>query len=341
MYGCLFFYINNKLFLCLINFLILSILHFFQKYSKALKLIAKIVLSVAALYYVFRKIDFQETISAVVGINVWLLLLAIILYAFSQVISSYRLNTFYRYVPVKISVIANIKLYWLGMFYNMFLPGGVGGDGYKIFLLNKYYKTSVKRLIGTIFADRLSGLVVIIIYMCALVYFIDYDLGKSGVPEGGLKLVHDILVWINPFLNYFVVFIPIIAVGYYIYLRLFSSHLTPATWKVFTLSLTIQALQMFSAILILKSMGTELSGMEDDYLFLFFLSSIMSAIPISLGGLGLREVTFMFGSQYLGLNEDHAVALSLIFYLISLFISLFGGYYAYKPSVIFEKEDLN
>ncbi len=315
-------------------------MQFFKKYSKTLKLIAKVVLSVVALYYVFRKIDFQETVEAVVGINVWLLLVSIILYAISQVISSYRLNTFYQYIPVKISVIANVKLYWLGMFYNMFLPGGVGGDGYKIFLLNKYYKTSVKRLIGTIFADRLSGLAVIVIYICGLVYFIDYDLGKSGVPEGGIKLVHEILVWINPFLNYFVVFIPIIAIGYYIYLKLFSSHLSPVTWKVFTLSLIIQGLQMISAILILKSMGTELSGMEDDYLFLFFLSSIMSAIPISLGGLGLREVTFMFGSQYLGLNEDHAVALSLIFYLISLFISLFGGYYAYNTSLIFKNENI-
>ena len=316
-------------------------MQFFKKYSKVLKLILKIVLSAFALYYVFQKIDFQETLKAVVGLNVGFLILAVFLYAASQVISSFRLNTFYRYLSVRISLIANVKLYWLGMFYNMFLPGGVGGDGYKVFLLNRYYKTSVKRLIGTIFADRLSGLAVIVIYICALVYFIDYDLGTTGVPEGGIKIVHEILVWINPFLKYFVVFIPIIAIGYYLYLKLFSSHLAPATWRVFTLSLVIQGLQMLSAILILKSMGTELSGRQDDYLFLFFLSSIMSAIPISLGGLGLREVTFMFGSQYLGLNEDHAVALSLIFYLISLFISLLGGFYAYKPSVIFEKENIS
>ncbi len=313
-------------------------MQFFQKYSKVLKLIAKIVLSTVALYYVFNKIDFQETIRAVAGLNIGLLIVAVLLYASSQVISSYRLNTFYRYISIKISIVANVKLYWLGMFYNMFLPGGVGGDGYKVFLLNKYYKISVKRLIGTIFADRLSGLAVIVIYICALVYFIDYDLGKSGIPEGGIQVVHQFLIWVNPFLKYFVVFIPLIFGGYYVYLRLFSSHLIPAAWRVFILSLIIQALQMFSAILILKSMGTELTGRQEDYLFLFFLSSIMSAIPISLGGLGLREVTFMFGSQYLGLNEDHAVALSLIFYLISLFTSLSGGYYAYKPSAIFEKE---
>ena len=311
---------------------------FYKKYSKTIKLVAKIVLSTAALYYVFSKIDLEQTVGAIKGINVWFLILSIIIYALSQVVSAFRLNAFYKYVPVKISSLTNIKLYWLGMFYNLFLPGGVGGDGYKVFLINKYHNTSVKRLIGTVFADRLSGLAVILVYLCALVYFIDYDLTKAPVQKGSIELVHNILRWINPLLNYFIILIPFIAAGYYIYLRIFSRHLTGATWRVFTLSIVIQGLQMISAIIILKSMGTELAGRQDDYLFLFLLSSIMSAIPISLGGLGLREFTFMFGSQYLGLNQDHAVALSLLFYTISLFISVFGGYFAYKPKVIFENE---
>jgi len=314
-----------------------------EKQVKALKLIIKIVLSGAALYYVFSKINIEQTLNAVKGINIWLLIIAVVSYAISQIIASFRLNTFYKYIPVKINYVANMKLYWLGLFYNLFLPGGVGGDGYKVFLIHKYHKTSVKKLIGTIFADRLSGLCVIVIYICALVYFIDYNLGACPDPENGIKEIHQFLMRISPMLKYFIFLIPIIAGGYYIYLRVFSSHLAPTAWKVLGLSIIIQALQMVSAILILKSMGTEIAGRQDDYLFLFMLSSIMSALPISLGGLGLREVTFMFGSQYLGLNEDHAVALSLIFYLISLFVSLFGSYYAYKPSVIFKKEltDLN
>ncbi|WP_066629739.1 lysylphosphatidylglycerol synthase transmembrane domain-containing protein [Labilibacter marinus] len=309
---------------------------FLKKHSKAIKLVVKIVLSALALYYVFSKIDFKQTIGAIKGINIYYLMLSVLVYAISQVVSAFRLNTFYKYVPVKISSITNIKLYWLGMFYNLFLPGGVGGDGYKVFLINKYKNAPVKRLIGTVFADRLSGLAVILVYLCGLVYFIDYNFDEVTMPQGGYKLVHDILVWINPYLNYFIFLIPLVAAGYYMYLRIFSRHLVGATWKVFSYSILIQGLQMISAIIILTSMGTELAGRQDDYLFLFLLSSIMSAIPISLGGLGLREMTFMFGSQYLGLNPDHAVALSLLFYLISLFVSIFGGYYAYNPKAIFK-----
>lgn len=309
---------------------------FYNKHSKAIKLIAKIILSAIALYYVFSKIDLMQIVGAIKGINVWFLILAVLIYSLSQLVTAFRLNTFYKYIPVKISSITNLKLYWLGMFYNLFLPGGIGGDGYKVFLINKYHDTSIKRLIGTIFADRLSGLIVILIYLCGLVYFIDYDLAKAPTPEGGITLVHDILTWINPFLHYFIILIPFLVFGYYAYLKIFSSHLTATTPRVILLSIVIQGLQMISAIIILKSMGTEMIGRQDDYLFLFLLSSIMSAIPISLGGLGLREVTFMFGSQYLGLNQDYAVALSIIFYTISLFVSIFGGYYAYKPQTIFK-----
>ncbi|SMO68714.1 hypothetical protein SAMN06265379_1052 [Saccharicrinis carchari] len=313
---------------------------FIKDHSKAIKLLAKIVLSVSALYYVFSKIDVGQTFNAMRSINVWLLFLSIFIYALSQVVSAFRLNVFYKYVPVKISSVVNLKLYWLGMFYNLFLPGGVGGDGYKVFLIRKYYNASLKRLVGTVLADRLSGLAIILVYLCALVYFIDYDLGKNAVPEDGIKWVHDMLVWINPYLNYFIILIPFIALGYYLYLWTFSRHLTASAWRVLLLSIIIQGLQMVSAIMILKSMGTELAGRQNDYLFLFLLSSIMSAIPISLGGLGLREVTFMFGSQYLGLNQDHAIALSILFYFISLLVSAFGAYYAYRTSSIFQKKSV-
>ncbi len=312
-----------------------------KKYAKPLKLIFKILLSAAALYYVFSKINIQQTLSTVKDINLPILCISVIVYAISQFISSFRLTTFYKYVPVQIKVIENVKLYWLGMFYNLFLPGGIGGDGYKVYLINKHFNTSVKRLIGTVFADRLSGLCAITTYICLFTYFINYDLSGVQEPQNGIAFIHHFIVWIAQFLKYFIFLIPLIAIGYYLYIRTFSTHLKPATFKVLGLSLIIQALQMVSAITILKSMGADLIGRQDDYLFLFMLSSVMSAIPISLGGLGLREITFMFGSQYLGLNQDHAVALSLIFYLMTLFVSLFGSYFAYNTKVIFKDRQVD
>jgi hypothetical protein len=55
-------------------------------------------------------------------------------------------------------------------------------------------------------------------------------------------------------------------------------------------------------------------------------------LPISIGGMGLREMTFMYGAGILNLNTEISVALSLMFYLISVFVSLFGVCYSLNPA---------
>src|SRR5690606_19345065 len=86
------------------------------------------------------------------------LFLALITFVLSQIISASRLNTFFKGIGLKISEVYNFKVYLLGMFYNLFLPGGIGGDGYKIFLLRKKFKVRGRILFQAIFFDRLSGL---------------------------------------------------------------------------------------------------------------------------------------------------------------------------------------
>ena len=199
------------------------------------------------------------------------------------------------------------------MFYNFFLPGGVGGDGYKVFFVNKYYKTPVKSLLAAIFADRLSGLSVILVYLLALVYYIEYSF---------------------PYQGFLFLLIPLVSGGFYLFLYIFGRRLTKAFWQVSGYSLVVQGLQMVTAIFILMSMDAITAEQTHDYLFLFLLSSIASAVPITLGGIGAREMTFAIGSQYLGTNQEYAVALSLLFYLISLLSSLPGIIYTIKPSLM-------
>ncbi len=306
-----------------------------NKYSKLLKLIAKIALSLFALYFVFSRISFIKIFDAIQNINFFYLFMSVLIYALSQVVSSYRLMVFYKYLNIKINFYDNIKLYWLGLFYNFLLPGGVGGDGYKVFLLNKQFKTKVTNLVGTIFADRLSGLAVIVIYILALIYLVDYDFESIEMPSFGFEILHDFLVYFAPYFKYLVYFIPLVVFFYYLYLKLFSSRLKKSSFKVLFLSVIIQGLQMLAALIILVALDTKLSGLIDNYMLLFLLSSIMSAIPISLGGLGLRELTFMVGSAYLEVNSNNAVALSIVFYAVSLFVATFGIYYVFNVKKVF------
>ena len=130
--------------------------------NKSIKLVLKLAITVAALYIVFRNIDIREVLALFGRSNPWWLLLALAAFVLSQVLSSFRLNQFLRKVEINISERANFRLYLLGMFYNLFLPGGIGGDGYKIYLLNKTYKVKVGKLLWALIMDRLSGLVALV-----------------------------------------------------------------------------------------------------------------------------------------------------------------------------------
>ncbi len=282
-----------------------------------LKLIAKIILSAAILWYIFSKLDIAEIGNAIGRANIWWLLGALFVYAVSQVAASYRLNRLFRLIPVTISQWANLKLYWLGLFYNLFLPGGVGGDGFKIYMLNHYLNVPVRKSLGAIFSDRLSGLTIIVTYLLILLHFIDYSI---------------------PYENWLILAIPIPLLGFYLLLKLILPHFVGAFAAISAWSLLVQGIQMLAAVCILYALGVDNSGSYEDYLFLFFLSAIMASVPVTLGGIGAREFTFLMGAKYLDLQQEQAVALSLLFFFVSTISALPGAWYSIKTRNILSSE---
>src|SRR5215210_7531797 len=90
---------------------------------KWLKLILKITVTAVCLWYVAQKIDFAKAWNAVLHARWFFLLLALLTYALSKWVAANRLNIYFRNISINIPVINNVKLFWLGMFYNLFLPG--------------------------------------------------------------------------------------------------------------------------------------------------------------------------------------------------------------------------
>jgi uncharacterized protein (TIRG00374 family) len=124
-----------------------------------LKLFVKIAVTVVCLWYVSRKIDWGKSLLIIEQSNLLWLLLAIVLFTASKIVSSIRINIYFDNINLRISQSQNLKLYWLGMFYNLFLPGGIGGDAYKVILLNRTYQYSAKLLSAAVLLDRISGVV--------------------------------------------------------------------------------------------------------------------------------------------------------------------------------------
>ncbi|MBV6647758.1 MAG: flippase-like domain-containing protein [Cyclobacteriaceae bacterium] len=274
-------------------------------WKKYLEAFLKFVISGLALYVVFRSIDPKMTLEVMLIADSSMLLLATLFFIGSKWVSAIRLNYFFYDIGLKLSNRYNLKLYWVGMFYNLFLPGGIGGDGYKIFLLRKKYETSLRQLTTSVLLDRINGLMA----LCFLT-----GLGVLMLPFN--TLTH----WVTYLL---VPGILLVYPLYYLALRkLFRLYLS-SIHRTSILSLGVQVLQLLSALCILWSIGVNDKYLE--YLVLFLLSSVVAVFPFTIGGVGARELTFVLGYTYLGIDEHIAVAFSLLFFTITAFVSLAGG----------------
>lgn len=60
------------------------------------------------------------------------------------------------------------------------------------------------------------------------------------------------------------------------------------------------------------------------------ISSIVAVVPLTLGGIGSREVTFFYGAKFLELDQNVSVSVSVLFFLITALVSLIGVWYHFK-----------
>jgi uncharacterized protein (TIRG00374 family) len=188
-----------------------------NKINRYLKNIGKILISVILLYFVFQKIPFREVTKLWSNINFIYLLIASLLFLASQIISTKRLELFFKANNFHLSFYSNLKLYFIGMFYNFFIPGGIGGDAFKVYLLNKNFGWSAKKITSSLFNDRLSGLLAI----CVLILAIFFQFSESQI------LPHHICVLSGRiFFTYFLTK-KIFSSLYQFFLKLFPTHFSP------------------------------------------------------------------------------------------------------------------
>jgi uncharacterized membrane protein YbhN (UPF0104 family) len=279
------------------------------RFKNQLKTALKLLLTGLALYLVFRKIDTGQLWQITKTIQWFWLIPAVLLFVASKVFTAFRLNLYFKNIGIQLDESQNWRLYLIGMFYNLFLPGGIGGDGYKVYLLNKHFKTPVKKLVQSALLDRLCGLVAIVFLLFGLFLIVDIQL---DFLESQL--------WKGMMIAGLVLTIPIFWLAQKFLFRDFLTSFWPANgW-----SFAGQIAQLVCAWFILKSLGTTENILA--YQLVFLLSSIVAVLPLTIGGVGARELVFVYAHEYAGIEETAAVAFSLIFFLISAAVSLVGAF---------------
>ncbi len=271
------------------------------------KWLLKLGLTVLALWLLSRKIEWSEVTEVLKTVNLFWLLIALGLYVLSKVISAVRLNQIQKQIPIEFDDKKNIKLYFIGMFYNLFLPGGIGGDGYKGFYLKRHFQQPLKKIISALFLDRFYGLAALFLLLFSGL-LISQELQEIGHIWHIIAIILLILV------------LPVT----WLIIRVFFKDFLPPFTRVISLSLLVQVVQLICAWCILQALGV--TDQLINYLSLFLASSIAAVLPISIGGVGVRELVFVYGQDYFNIGKNEAVAFSLLFFVVSAISSFFGAF---------------
>jgi hypothetical protein len=274
--------------------------------NKTIQALVKLAVTGAAFYYVFQQLDSGEILNSLRSLSAIHWLAAIALYLASQWLSAVRLNLYLDSVRAKLLPTYNFLLYLIGMAYNFFLPGGIGGDGYKIIILKRYKDIQTKQAIGAFLADRLIGLVGILFLLALLI---------PVVPQ----TFYSLPLWIG---------IPIALIGAVISKYVFRwiwPHFNAVFNKSLLQSVVIQSLQVCCIGVLASGAGLEISFLLLTALFL--ASTIATAVPVFLGGLGAREMVFIWVGRTEGFAVTDSVTLvsvAVLFSIVTLISALPG-----------------
>ncbi len=302
--------------------------------------LVKASVSILLMWYLFTyRISFDELHNSVVSINISMIALAIFTFTLSCAAGALQWKTILRLAGIKTPATEVFRLYFVGLFFNNFLPANVGGDAVKIFDLGKSTGDPVKVFCGTLL-DRLIGLLALtLLALLAVIVAFVFEVELPAVEPLLLALV----VWAvllvvllskrvgtlvrNIFKSIKLGIIAEKLDQFTVEFRLYRTQLSELS-GVLLLAGGVQFLRIMTHVFFAVGIGLVLTGVQVLQLFVLIpMLGILIALPISIGGLGVREMAA--GSLFVALGvvatTSDAVAMELGTWFVQVLVSLSGG----------------
>ncbi len=298
-----------------------------------LSTVIKVGVSLAILYFLFRNIDLNAFWKTFISVNPLSVVFVAALFVFTQSVSTYRWSVILK-KDLDIPYRKLLSIYFIGMYFNNFLPTMVGGDLVKGYYLYKYTKKGDVSL-ASIFMDRYSGFFALMV-ITSFALLTGYPLIKgTGLPGffvlliGGFLAV-SLVIWIGPLHSWVMRILARVHFyginrkieTFYKVLMGYKSH-RDILIKIFICSVIVQGGVIIGYWFLGRGLGM---NVDLSYFFLFIpLTTAVGMLPISLSGLGIREGAFVFLFTRVGATQEQALTLSLMWFAIMALVSVIGG----------------
>ncbi|HHT78469.1 MAG TPA: flippase-like domain-containing protein [Actinobacteria bacterium] len=330
-----------------------------KKLKNRIFIALRILISVGILFFLFKTQfgNFSEIISYIsrTKVNFWMIGLSFLMYWLGIYFLVLRWQILLKTQQIKASMPFLFGSYLVGYFFNNFLPTSIGGDVYRIYDTSRLKNSSGMKAASIVLMERTTGVVSSIIY---LVFALAVGFLRTSHVEfkmGKWNISNNILIVM--ILTFFILAVLVILImlfpDYFRLNKVFRKLRFLHKWedKLRQMYNTFKDFRKFKLIMLVTiilsmllqftftlnssfcSQGFGITQLNlIAYIFIIQISSILTMIPISIGGIGVREGAFVVLVGALGGPKDIATIVSIAVLIMILVPGIIGGIiYALRP----------
>lgn len=294
----------------------------------------RIAISILILFFLFRQVDIKALFELIKNSDKMLLFFVFIVYFGNYLLGIFRWEMLLKAVKIHLSMKRIIMSFSGGIFFSLFLPSTIGGDFIRSLDLAAHTKKP-KEVVATVFLDRLSGYIGLTLLSLLAVVF-------------GWRFVQDRAVLLSVVIIALILCsILFVLFNSSIYSRVSKFLHTPNAGKIkeiirnlhqeihyfrhrkkiiiynLIISIIIQSISPVAFYLTGLALGVKINIM---YYFIFLpIIGAITLLPISIGGLGLRDATTIYFFAKACVSKDLAFAMSLLNFSFIIVYGAIGG----------------
>ena len=303
-----------------------------------LAFLAKLAASIVLLWFVLSRVTWTEVREALADPRWEWLVAALAIYALSAWGGAVQWSWLLRVAGLRTPPSEIRRLYFIGLFFNNFLPANIGGDAYKIIDLGRRERCAGRVFCVTLL-DRLVGLAALTSFasLAAILCLV------WGIP---LPRVAWVLVAVLLFLAIAVAMLvsrrlgarvpdglrrlrlPALARQTEMAVREFGVFRSRWPWlgRVFLFGVGVQALRILVHLLVAFGLHLDPSAAQSVQLMVLIpLLALSLTLPVTVNGIGLRETVSNTLLVFTGLTRHGVVAMEMTAFLVVIVVSLVGG----------------
>lgn len=294
-----------------------------------LPLVLKAIITISLIAWLFQRVDLRPFIDRFARIDLALAFAAIAMMMVQLLLTGWRWWLVGCAIGAPLARPIAFRLTLIGQFFNQTLPSAIGGDAIRAWFATRE-GIPLAKAIGSVFADRIIAMVMLVAIVAATLPLFFARITDSAPRLGIGVLVGGTAVGVAIFLG----------LGERVAALLQRHRLTrPLAHLVndvravlvgptYPLSIGVASIVVHLGVIVsawLAARALSLDVTLIDCLLLIPPIVVLTMLPISIAGWGVRESATVVGFGFLGVSASDALALSVAFGLVQIAVGLPGG----------------